>query len=155
MTGTSPDWLAELTAMPLERLFVWAPPRPQHYERPPRRPDPRRTHARRYVRVLDSLARDRSAAPPRWRPLPDQPVQVWRCAAGEPGPDDYVMIRGVLRRRPGCWAVVYVGDRAGAGQVQALLRSGVGGVGGFDVIVRAAGDGLFQAHARFLPTPAR
>lgn len=149
---TYPDWLSLLTAAPLEQLFVWQPPRLTSQALPPQRTDPALAHAKRYMRVLS----DRRSGHPRWIQLPDRPSDRLLCAAGEPAEQDYASITRVLRRRPCEWAVIYVGDRTGASAVRYTITnrcSGQARGGTFDAIMRAAGDGLFQTHARFFPHP--
>lgn len=154
MTGPDqPEWLNQLTAAPLDRLFVWQTPRILTQTRPPTRTSGKRRHAMRWAHALSLTA----LAPARWIPFPDRPGPGPVAVGGRPGPDDYIMISWMLRHRPGRWAVVYVGDKSTAGAVRSAVigqRDGFSRRGGeFDSVVRSAGGGMFQTHARFTPDP--
>lgn len=152
VTGADrPEWLALLAAAPLERLYVWQPPRLINERVPHRQTGPRRAHARRYAHAVSV----QQGAPPRWIPFPARPGHVPAGAGGEPSTGDYVAISWMLQRRPGRWAVVYVGDKSTSSRVRSAVigqRHGFAQrVGVFQAVVRSVGGGLWLTHVRFTP----
>ncbi len=146
-----PDWLTRLAGADLDQLFVWEEPRMLLHQRPPPRVSITQRHKERWLHAQTL----RHLAPVRWIPCPSRPAVEPSADGGRPRADDYSAIAWALRRRPGRWAVVYVGDRSTAEAVRSAVRTQQGGFvrrgGVFTAAVRAAGAGLFQTHARFTP----